>query len=76
MLSKINLKRVLVSAVGVFLVAFVAAATTLPDAIGSGDWSTAKDVAWAAILAGVAAVVEAVFHVVTTGFGDPTAPKA
>lgn len=73
MLSKVNWKRVIVSAVGVFLLAFVASAAKLPDAVGAADWSTAKSLALSGILAGAAATVEAVFHIVTSGFGDPTA---
>jgi drug/metabolite transporter (DMT)-like permease len=73
MFSKVNWKRVAVSAAGVFGIAFVAAAAGLPNALGHGDWSTAKDAGVAGVYAGIAAIVEAVYHIVTSGFGDPTA---
>jgi len=71
MFSKINWKRVAVSAAGVFGLAFVTSAAKLPAAVGAADWSAAKSLAIAGILAGLAAIVEAGYHVVTAGFGDP-----
>lgn len=73
MLSKINWKRVAVSAAGVFGIAFVATAAKLPAAVGAADWSTVRDLAIAGCLAGLAGLVEAGYHIITSGFGDPTA---
>jgi hypothetical protein len=73
--SKINWRRVLASAIGVFAVSFVSTAAHLPAALAAADWSTAKAAAVSGALAGIAAVVEAAFHAFTSGWGDPTSPK-
>lgn len=72
MLSKVNWKRVAISGVGVFAVTFVAVAAKLPDAVSAADWPAVKALALSAFFGGLGAVVEAAFHAVTRGFGDPT----
>lgn len=73
LLAKINLKRVAVTCAITFGTAFVASASSLPHAVGTRDWSTARDAAVAGAFAGLAALVELVYHLVTPGRGDPTA---